>query len=56
MVRLQGWAFDNQEDVDDVTRIAAPVFNSDQAVVAAEVFPGFVFRCLRKKYLSMRTR
>lgn len=56
VVRLQGWAFDNQEDVDDVTCIAAPVFNSDQAVVAAISISGVRFQMPEEKYLSMRTR
>lgn len=34
-VRNQGWAFDNEEDFDDVTCIAAPVFNQEKKVVAA---------------------
>ncbi|HCP7330411.1 TPA: IclR family transcriptional regulator, partial [Escherichia coli] len=49
VVRLQGWAFDNQEDVDDVTCIAAPVFNSDQAVVAAISISGVRFQMPEEK-------
>ena len=48
-VRQQGWAFDNQEDVDDVTCIAAPVFDSQQTVVAALSLSGVRFQMPKEK-------
>ncbi|MGS0639216.1 IclR family transcriptional regulator [Citrobacter sp. VF227] len=44
LIRRQGWAFDNQEDVDDVTCIAAPVFDRNHHVVAAISLSGVRFQ------------
>lgn len=49
LIRRQGWAFDNQEDVDDVTCIAAPVFNKQHTVIAAISISGVRFQMPEEK-------
>ncbi|WP_208293480.1 IclR family transcriptional regulator [Zophobihabitans entericus] len=48
-VRQKGWAFDNGEDYDGVTCIAAPVFDQRGNVVAAISTSGVVFQMPAEK-------
>jgi DNA-binding IclR family transcriptional regulator len=48
-IREQGWAFDNEEDFDDVTCIAAPIFDEHRRVIAAISISGVSFQMPKDK-------
>ena len=43
-IRSQGWAYDNQEDVQGVHCIAAPIFNKNNEPIAAISISGVLFQ------------
>ena len=43
-IREQGWAFDNAEESEEVSCIAAPIFNQDSKVIAAISLSGVSFQ------------
>lgn len=43
-IRTQGWAYDNQEDVQGVHCIAAPIFNKNNEPIAAISISGVLFQ------------
>lgn len=48
-IRTQGWAYDNQEDVQGVHCIAAPIFNKNNEPIAAISISGVLFQLPKDK-------